>query len=344
MRRLRVALETQFASGMPTGLGVYAQKLAGALSARTDIDLVELRDLHYDVWRFDRRVYWDQVRAPALARSSGADVVHFTGGTLPLRAPHPCVLTLHDLAWHHGAVSGRWYSRVYFRTMQQRLAGQADAIAADTLVACSDIIERLRVPAAKIAVTGAGVDDSWFETKRAPQDPPLLLCVGTVEERKDLITAVRALTALPAFRLVSAGPHTPYAKKVAQVAADVAVGDRVELLGFVDDALLRSLYARAAAFVFPSRYEGFGLPPLQALASGLPVVAADIPVLREVLGECAFFARPGDPASFADQVRTATSPGAVTRDIVERGRAHARRLTWDAVADRTVTLYRKILR
>jgi glycosyltransferase involved in cell wall biosynthesis len=343
VKQLRVAFETQFASGTPTGLGVYAQKLASALAVRPDVDLVELRDANYDVWRFDRRVYWDQVRVPLLARASRADIVHFTGGTLPLRAPHPCVLTLHDLAWLHGAVTGRPHSRLYFSTIQQRLARQADIIATDTDVARSDIIEKLRLPPSKVAVAGAGVDDSWFEVPRAPQSPPLLLSVGTVEERKDLITAVRALAVLPSFKLVSAGPHTPYAKKVMRVATDLSLGERVELLGFVDDGTLRSLYSRAAVLIFPSLYEGFGLPPLQALAARLPVVASDIPVLREVLGDCAFFARPSDPASFANGVQAAARSDTVVRDLVERGQAHARTFTWARVAERMVNLYRQVL-
>ena len=343
VKPLRVALETQFASRMPTGLGVYANKLAGALAVRSDVELIELRDPRYDVWRFDRRIYWDQVRAPLLARASRADVVHFTGGTLPLRAPHPCVLTLHDLAWLHGAVAGRPHSRLYFGAIQRRLARQADIIAADTHVARGDIIARLLLEPSKVAVTGAGVDDSWFVISRAAQDPPLLLSVGTVEERKDLVTAVRALAQLPAFRLISAGPLTPYARKVTQVAADLGVGERVELLGFVDDATLRSLYARATTLVFPSLYEGFGLPPLQALAAGLPVVAADIPVLREVLDDCVLFAHPSDPASFADRIRAVAPPDAMVRHLVERGRAHARRFTWASVADRTVHLYHEVV-
>jgi glycosyltransferase involved in cell wall biosynthesis len=343
VKRLRVALETQFASGMPTGLGVYAKKLAAALAARSDVELVELRDAHYDVWRFDRRVYWDQVRAPLLARASRADIVHFTGGTLPLRAPHPCVLTLHDLAWLHGAVAGRPHSRLYFGAIQRRFARQADMIATDTHVARSDIIEKLRVLPSKVAVTGAGVDNSWFEIQRAPQEPPLLLSVGTVEERKDLITAVRALAMLPGSRLISVGPHTPYVRKVRQVAAEMHVSERVELLGFADDATVRSLYARATALVFPSLYEGFGLPPLQALAARLPVVAADIPVLREVLDDCALFARASEPASFADRLRAVQASDSIIRDLIERGRARARGFTWAGVADRTVALYRGVL-
>jgi glycosyltransferase involved in cell wall biosynthesis len=333
----------QFSEGTGTGLGVYADNLAAALRRRPDIELVEFRDTGYDVWRFDRRIFWDQVRAPLLARRSRADIVHFTGGTLPLWTPHPCVLTVHDLAWLHGAVAGRAHSRLYFGAIQSRLARRADRIATDTEVARSGILETLRVPPSKVAVTGAGVDESWFAVPRLPDDPPFLLNVGTVEKRKDLITAVRALAALPNYKLISAGPHTPYAAKVMQAAVEAGVQGRVELRGFVDDASLKSLYARASALLFPSRYEGFGLPPLQALAAGLPVVASDIPVLREVLGASALFARPGDPESFAERLRTLSSSNFRLHDLVKGGREQARQFTWEQVAERTAHLYRAII-
>lgn len=340
MRPLRVALETQFVSGTPTGLGVYAQKLAAALRSRRDVEVIELRDPRYDVWRFDRRVYWDQWRAPLLARRERPDVVHFTGGTLPVWTPHPCVLTLHDLAWLHGVVAACPHAHLYFGVMQRRLARRADRIATDTEVSRRYIVERLGVSPTKVAVTGAGVDESWFALERAPANPPYVLSVGTVEERKDLATAVRALVGVPDWRLVSAGPKTKYVAKVMRAAEEAGVDDRVELRGYVGEATLRSLYAGATALVFPSRYEGFGLPPLQALAAKLPVVAADIPVLREVLGDCALWAQPGDPESFAEQLRRVIAVGPRVREIAERGRMHARQFTWSSVAERTVRLYR----
>jgi glycosyltransferase involved in cell wall biosynthesis len=333
----------QFSEGSATGLGVYADKLAGALRRRPDIELVEFRDSGYDVWRFDRRVFWDQFRAPLLARRSRADIVHFTGGTLPLWTPHPCLLTVHDLAWLHGAVAGRPHSRLYFGAIQRRLARRADRIATDTEASLRGILDTLRVSPSKVVVTGAGVDESWFGVQPLPDDPPFLLNVGTVEDRKDLITAVRALATLPNYKLISAGPHTPYAAKVLQAASDAGVQERVELRGFVDDASLKSLYARATALVFPSRYEGFGLPPLQALAAGLPVVASDIPVLREVLGAYALFARPGEPESFAECLRTISRPDYRLHELVESGRAHARQFTWERVAERTANLYHAII-
>lgn len=343
MRRLRIALETQFARGTPTGLGVYSGELARALSTRPDVEVVELCDPGFDVWRFDRRIFWDQVRAPALARGLHADVVHFTGGTLPLVTPHPCVLTLHDLAWLDGAAEGGPHARLYFGALQARLATRADRIVTVTQTSRDEIVERLRLAPSRVAVTGNGIDDSWFALERTPLDPPYLLSVGTVEARKDLVTAVHALRDLPGFRLISAGPHTPYAASVMRAATDAGVAGRVELRGFVDDATLRALYAGARALVFPSRYEGFGLPPLQALAARLPVVASDIAVLREVLADCAYFAPVGEPGSFAEAVRAATTHDARTNEMLERGRMQARRFTWSGVAERMVAVYRSIV-
>jgi len=108
---VRIAVETQFALGTPTGLGVYAQRLFEALRRRADLDAVALEDRRFDLWRFDRRVYWDQLRAPALARAMHADIVHFTGGTAPMFAPRRTVVTVHDLVWMRGANRGHIAAR-----------------------------------------------------------------------------------------------------------------------------------------------------------------------------------------------------------------------------------------
>jgi glycosyltransferase involved in cell wall biosynthesis len=343
VKRLRVAFEAQFAHGPATGLGVYARRLADALRRRDDIDLVEIADPSFDLWRFDRRVYWDQLRAPRLLRAARADVVHCTGGTLPFRTPHPVVLTLHDLVWLRGANRGRPYVRWYFGRLQPRLARGADAIIADTQAARLDVADGLGINPARIAVCGAGVDDRFFDLtdrRRALAPDPYILSVGTVEERKDLVTAVRAIAHLPGVRLISAGPFTPYAREVMSEAAALGVEDRVQLRGFVDDDELIRLYRGAAAFVFPSRYEGFGLPPLQALAAGVPAVVSRIPVLEEVLGDCALFAPCGDASAFSGALHGAlSSPSA----LIQRGIERARTFTWPAVAEKVVEVYRRLV-
>lgn len=344
MSRLRVALETQFAVGTPTGLGVYAAGVAKALRTCDDVDVVELRDDRFDLWRFDRRFFWDQIRAPALAARARADIVHFTGGTLPLRLTHPTVLTLHDLVWARGVNRGRFYVRWYFGTFQRRLARRADAIVVDTNAARADVADGLGIDPAGIHVIGVGVDDAFFSIERRVEDPPFVLSVGTVERRKDLVTAVEAIARIPGIRLVSVGPLTPYADEVRATAARLGIGDRVTMRGYVDDAALRELYSRAAALVFPSRYEGFGLPPLQALACGLPVIAARIPVSEEVLDDCALYAETGDIPGFERALSSILAGSAEVVERAGRGRDRARSFSWRALAGRLVQLYRSVAR
>ena len=340
MTRLRVALETQFTVGTPTGLGVYARGLCRALRRRPDVELVELIDDRFDLWRFDRRVYWDQIRAPGLARRARPDVTHFTGGTLPLVGPRPVVLTLHDLVWLHEGSPGRFYTKAYFGPLQSRLARAADALIVDTDAARAEVAEKLRIDAARIHVCGAGVDEAFFGVRRQQGPERYALCVGTVEARKDLVTAVRALAGVPELRLVSVGPLTAYVHEVRAAAADAGADARLELRGYVDEAELLDLYGGAAVLVFPSRYEGFGLPPLQALACGLPVIAARTSVAQEVLGDCAVYFAPGDAHELADKVRAVID--APDTWAGERGRARARTLSWTAVADRVHAVYRSV--
>jgi glycosyltransferase involved in cell wall biosynthesis len=340
---LRVALETQFARGTPTGLGVYASRLAAALRERVDVEIIELAEPGYDLWRFDRRVYWDQLRVRRLARAAHPDVTHFTGGTMPWRPPHPCVLTLHDLTWLRAANRGRAYVRWYFGRIQPGLARQADAIVVDTEAARHDVADGLGTDPARIVVTGAGVDARYFDVTRSPAQRPYALCVGTVEERKDLVTAVRALARFPQMGLIGVGPLTPYADTVQREIRRLGLGERAELRGYVNDDDLLDLYAHAVALIFPSHYEGFGLPPLQALAAGVPVIASRIPVLEEVLGDCAWYAQRGDDAAFAAQLEMVLAGGAAVEERVSRGRARARGFTWPAVAERMMSVYRSVL-
>jgi len=339
---LRVAIETQFGQGTPTGIGVYARHLVEALRQRGDVDVVPFEDPSFDLWRFDRRVYWDQLRSRRLARAAAADVVHFTGGTLPVVAPHPLVLTIHDLAWLRAANPSRPYVRWYFGRLQPWLARRADALVVDSEAAREDVADGLRVDPARITVAGAGVDKRFFALERKPSEPPFVLAVGTLEARKDLATAVRAASRLPGVRLIAVGATTPYERHVRSEIAWRGLRDRVELRGFVDDAELLRLYARARALIFPSRYEGFGLPPLQALAARLPVVASRIPVLEEVLGDAAWFAQPDDDLAFSKALERVLAGGRDVTARVARGHKRAAMFTWQVVAERMVAVYRSV--
>ncbi len=248
------------------------------------------------------------------------------------------MLTLHDVFWRHRAVRPRAHIRWYFDEFQPRLARRAEIIATDTASMRAEVIEALAIDPARVVVAGAAVDAAYFEVERMPSAAPFALSVGTVEERKDLVTAVKAVARLPGLRLVSVGPLTSYAAEVVRVARTLGIERRIELRGYVAEAALRDLYKRAAVLVSASRYEGFGLPPLQALAAGLPVVAVRTPVSEEVLAECARLPAAGDDAEFSRCIDAVLRcEGSDPR--IAAGRERARRYTWANVAQKMMEIY-----
>lgn len=301
---------------------------------------------------------WLRGEHPAIEWLTGAaDVVHGTNFVLPpLRAARG-VLTIHDLSYLRtpdtvSAASARYADLV------PRGLRRADAVLTPSQAVADEVIAAYRLDPALVTPTPLGVDDAWFTT-----DPPTaawraahglperyLLFVGSVEPRKNLpvlLAAVRRLHATDADAppLVLVGPPGwgPTLDLAGMPPGSVITA------GYLDAGELRSTVAGASVLCFPSRYEGFGLPPLEALAAGVPVVAADIPTVREVTGE--LLDSPASPLrlvrqtgwdAFADDLASAildllTAPG-----DADAGRRHARTFTWRRTAERTAAVYRRV--
>jgi glycosyltransferase involved in cell wall biosynthesis len=274
---------------------------------------------------------WQEVRMawslPRLLRRLRPELAHFQHA-LPLGYRGRAVVTLHDLHFERDpAVMGR-LDRLTFRLVVPRSARRADRVLAVSERTKRDAIELYRLPAERIAVTPHGVDPAF-----APGDGPrggYLLFVGAIQARKDPLAAVEAAAAA-GLPLIAAGPE-----KEPALAAELRARG-ADVRGFVAKAELAELYRGAEALLLPSRYEGFGLPVLEAMASGAPVVCSDEPALREVAGDAAVYAADGDLA------------GAVRRALEERDRlvaaglARAAAFSWARTAQLTVAAYRKAL-
>lgn len=226
-----------------------------------------------------------------------------------------------------------------------RAAEQATRIITDSLFSKSEIVRHLGVDADHIDVVALGVDPAMLDVRPAPMAmrgvARYVLFVGEAEARKDLATLLAAMAHLPDglrrdITLVLAGRRA--------TSASVPAGVRVEFAGEVDDARLASLYAGAAVFAFPSRYEGFGLPLLEAMALGAPVVASDAASIPEACGDAALYFRAGDAQALAQQLERVITDPVLAASLRERGRRRAAELPWDRCAQATLEIFERVAR
>jgi glycosyltransferase involved in cell wall biosynthesis len=289
------------------------------------------------------RVPVDQVWLPLAARAAGVDLLHTLAFPTPVLWRGPAAMTVHDATpWLFPEVVSKGM-RLYYRPLFPQALARAAAVFTVSRASRRDLATVAHVAAERIHVTPNGVDARFLGVSPPPAPPrPYLLAVGTLEPRKNLGVLVEAFRLLRRagreLQLVIAG-RTGWggAPQLAELAP------HVRLAGYVEDGRLPSLYAGAACFVQPSRYEGFGLALAEAMAAGVPTVVSEIAAHREVAGHTARYAPPDDPAAFAAQIAGALDDRLGTARRVSAARVRVRRFTWDACAARTATVYRTLL-
>ena len=359
---MRVLLDCRMTTW--TGVGRYSQGLARALGEMTDelrviqvvrsSDDAPIPDGEMVRSRFSPLSPAGMVEFGAIQRGERADITHCLHFPTPLPAHSPLVVTLHDLTplIVDGVMPVAWRRAVY-AGLNRRAVRVADAVITPSAHTAADV-ERL-IPAAqgKTHVTLEGVDD--FAVGPAAEltgelaritAAPYVLSMGATRAHKDLPTLLRAFERIaserPKLRLLLVGAEQSGFVSATIPHAAEAIRSRVVFTGRVSDSELRALYANAAVFAFPSRYEGFGLPPLEAMAMGAPVVCADSSSLPEVVGGAALMHPVGDPVALADAVCRVLDEPTLRDRLVAAGHARAAGLTWSAVAHATFAVYREV--
>ena len=266
---------------------------------------------------------------PRLLRRVGAGLVH-TQYAVPLRCPCPAVVTVHDVSFARDAALMSRKDRVVFRRVVPRAVRAADRVLTVSERTKADLLELYGIPSERIVVTSNGVDPTFRRVGNRLVPGSYVLSVGAIQARKNQLAALVAADAV-GLPLVVVGPT-----KDASLAEELRRrGARLE--GYVDTEKLAELYRGAACLVQSSRHEGFGLPVVEAMASGTPVVAVPDPALREVAGDAAIFVEESD---LADGIRRALADH---ERLVAAGIERARAFTWRATAEKTLAVYRELL-
>ena len=368
---MRLLLDVSAVPARPVGAGVYTCRLAAALDRLGECDMHLLaRRGDNERWQAfapgatvhavvppprPARLAWEQVRAPALAERLGVDVWHGPHYTVPLRLRVPAVTTVHDLTFLEHP---EWHERskvVFFRRMIPASAARASAIVAVSEATATGIREVLE-PEAPVVTIPHGVDHERFRPAPLgnPADlaaldplgvrPPYIVFVGTIEPRKAVPTLVEAFARVaadhPDVRLVLAGADGWGTEEARAAVAASGVATRIVRVRWVPDEALPALVRQAAAVAYPSHEEGFGLPALEALACGAPLVTSAESPMADIAGPAALLVPPGNAGALAWALNRVLTDGELADRLRGEGPQSAAPYTWEASARLHLDAYR----
>jgi glycosyltransferase involved in cell wall biosynthesis len=353
---------------------VYARELLRALaSERPDLRLTafvsregraaggewdEFADV-VEVPVFSRsRVQWvrgEQQLLPGMARRAGVDVLHSLASTAPVHGRFRRVVTIHDLLYRVVPEAHFGIRSLGMRLLVPLAARTSDRVIAISQSTAADVRRYLHVADARLDVIASGVGvtpagepepAAALRARHGLGDRRVALSVSAKRPHKNLMRLLDALAAIPAERrpvLIVPGYPTPHERELREHAARLGVRGDVRLLDWVSGPELEGLYSLADVFVFPSLYEGFGLPVLEAMRRGVPVACSDRSSLPEVAGNAALLFDPEDPRTITAAIERVLGDPAQAALLRAAGREQARRFTWSATARATAGSYERAL-
>lgn len=304
------------------------------------------------------RIFWEQAIQPVALRRARVDLLHAMAFVSPLVLPCPAVVTVYDLSFLHFPASFRPLNRLYLRLFTGWSVRRARRVIAISESTRQEVVRLLGKPAEQVDVIYCGVDERFH-----PQDPSavaafrrdkglpeqFVLFLGTLEPRKNIVSLLEAYARLVASdggsvpALIVAGGKGWFYEDIFAAVERLDLTDRVILAGYVPEEEKPLWYNTAELFVYPSLFEGFGLPPLEAMACGTPVIVSDTSSLPEVVGDAGIKVPPGNVAALADAMAAMLCDPAVRAEWKQRGLAQAARFSWRETAQQTIHVYERAL-
>jgi glycosyltransferase involved in cell wall biosynthesis len=346
--KLAVAFDMTFPSRNQAGSGAYARSLFAAVAARPEMDATVVSGPQASGLR--GTLGWMIRGAAASVRDSHASLLHCPAFVTPWNVRVPVVISVLDVTTRRFPQDYPAEWRFYEGRVLPRQARKAALVVAISENTRRDVIDEYRLAPDRVVTIYPGVDEVFSSAQTgAPGNETALLFPGAPIARKNLGVVLRAMASAPRDSAVgkavlqisgaSAERFPDHARRV----AELGLGSRVRWLGQVPRDRLAATMASAAAVVYPSLYEGFGFPPLEAMAAGAPVVASNTSCLPEVLGDAAILVDPNDDGALSRALEEVLTKPSVRERLVAAGRLRARAFTWARCAEETVRAYRRIL-
>lgn len=370
---MKIALNATIATKTRTGTGHYAANLTAALMrVEHDHEFVIYCNREMVDWFADRRngglhsirgircrsaperVFWEQTQLGGDLKRRGVELLHSMAFTSPYFNPLRTVVTVHDLVFRHYPETISLVKRLYYPPVFTRSIKQASRIITGSETVRDEMIRALGLPPARVIAIpeAAGLEfrptpghetvqktcGKWGITQ------PYFLTVGTLEPRKNLLVLIKAFDLMKResnlrHKLVVAGKKGWLKIRDPEISAIINTSDDIIFTGYVAEEDMPALYAGAELFLFPSLYEGFGLPLLEACANGVPVLASDIAVHREVCGDAAWFVTPGNIVEWKDAILSLMMDREMKSHLIEKGSERVKAYSWERTAEKTLEVY-----
>lgn len=364
---MRIGYDASSVRQHRSGVGHYAASLLDALLSRypdqqflllshlAQTDFAGTNIVHTQRRAFPIKEIWMQLWLPRILARFHPDICHFTNGVAPLSIRMPYVVTVHDLSlikhpeWHP------WSRRVWMRNILRPSIMRASGVLCDSRRTMEDLLAWVSVDACRLRVVPLAARVPFFLTrssrdreairKKYQLPRPFLLYVGNIEPRKNLLVLLEAFGNLSphGIDLVLAGRRAWQSGPVLRKARQSVAQGSVLMLGYVPEEDLPALYQSALAFVYPSFMEGFGLPVLEAMASGLPVIVSDIEPLKSLVGDAGWLVRPGITREWEAALAEAIGDGGRRTILASRGIERAAVFSWEQTAEETMKCYQLAL-
>jgi len=344
---LKIALDVTYSIGERlSGVGLYSREIMLGLAAAHP-------ETRFEYWYRPHRYLrsWAGALPPNARRRllagplgpGAADLFHGLNQRLPRHRLRRAVATFHDLFVMSGEYSTPEF-RARFAAQARDAAARADAIIAVSEFTKTQVVSLLGVEASRVRVVRHGVRPLAYPPRAGQPREKVVLNVGAIQKRKNVARLVEAFETLNSeWRLVLAGSFGYGADEIRGRMERSPARERISVLGYVDPDELAAWYARAAIFAFPSLDEGFGMPVLEAMAGGAPVLTSNRSALPEVAGDAAALVDPEDTQALARALRDMADNDDLRRDLAARGLARARLFTWERAARETWGVYRELL-
>jgi len=322
-------------------------------------------NVHLVRWPTSRplvRIVWEQLLLPQAVRSRQVDLLHGLAYAVPLVSSCPMVVTIHDLTFYRFPKTLRPSRRLYLRAATRSAVRRAARVIAVSHQTKEELVHFLHVPPEKVDVIHNGVGEAFRpalpdEIARFRKDRGLparfILFLGTLEPRKNIVSLLEAFArwrkesgpgaGTEGVKLVVAGAKGWYFERIFALAEELGLAGELLFPGFLPEEELPWWYRAAECFVYPSLYEGFGLPVLEAMACGTPVITSSVSSLPEVAGNAAITVDPGDAGALADAIGRVLGDTALRADMLQAGLLQAKRFSWDRAARETAAVYRRAL-